>query len=97
MAAIVHNFGDGKYTVIFHESGRMEALRNGEPWQDLTGNGLILAMLQDFDFLKEQSFIGDQQIDSLLSEVECLKKQIHDLQLKLEMSRQTIQNGAMFS
>lgn len=45
-----HTFSDGKYTVEFNEqTGTMEALRNNQPWQDLTGNKLVLAMLQDYD------------------------------------------------
>ena len=40
------NYDDGKYTVIFDEkTGKMEALRHGEHWQDLTGNNLIYFML----------------------------------------------------
>ena len=49
---IKHTVGDGKYTIIFHDSGSMEALRYGEPWRDLTGDGLVLAMLQEIDSLK---------------------------------------------
>lgn len=38
---------DGKYSVEFDEkTGKMTVNRYGEFWQDLTGNGLILAMLQ---------------------------------------------------
>ena len=34
--------GGGKYTVVIHDSGHMEALRHGEPWRkDLTGDGLV--------------------------------------------------------
>ena len=81
---IVHHFGEGKYTVIFDEAtGSMHALRydDPEPWRDLTGDGMVLAMLQDYAFLQEQSAIGDQQIESLLSEVKYLRdrldKEIH--------------------
>ena len=49
-----HAVCEGKYTIIFHEdTGRMEALRYGELWRDLTGDGMILAMLQEIDSLKE--------------------------------------------
>ncbi|MGZ8924465.1 MAG: hypothetical protein ACXW2E_01145 [Nitrososphaeraceae archaeon] len=70
---IKHTFGNGKYEVIFHDTGRLEAYRNGELWQDLTGDGLTLAMLQDYDFEKEQNDINRQQINSLLSEIDFLK------------------------
>ncbi len=40
------DYDNGKYTVIFDErTGAMHALRNGEPWQDLSGNKLVYWML----------------------------------------------------
>lgn len=51
---IRHNVGDNKYTIIFYDDGSMKALRNGEPWRDLTGDGMVLAMLQEIDDLKEK-------------------------------------------
>ena len=43
---------DGKYTVIFEEeTGAMRAERYGQPWRDLTGDGMVLAMLQKIDEL----------------------------------------------
>jgi hypothetical protein len=47
-----HDFGDGKYTVVFEPDGRLYALRNGEPWQDFSGNKLLYCMLQEIDDLK---------------------------------------------
>jgi hypothetical protein len=45
-------FEDGKYTVEFNEStGRLSAFRHGQPWRDIQGDGLILAMLQEVDKL----------------------------------------------
>lgn len=45
-----HNFYGGKYTVEFDETtGKLSALRHGEPWRDLAGDGLVLAMLQRVD------------------------------------------------
>lgn len=32
---------DGKYTVVLHENGRLEALRHGEPWRELSGDNLV--------------------------------------------------------
>lgn len=50
---IVHTVADGKYTIIF-DKGQLYALRYSEPWRDLVGDGLVLAMLQEIDSLKEQ-------------------------------------------
>ncbi len=45
---------DNKYTVEFNEhTGELKALRYDEEWQDLTGNGLILAMLQEVHELRK--------------------------------------------
>jgi hypothetical protein len=38
---------DGKYTVVIKETGGMEALRYGEPWRELTGDGLIYALASE--------------------------------------------------
>lgn len=40
---------NGKYTLIRHEDGRMEALRYGEKWRDLTGDKLIAALIDAID------------------------------------------------
>lgn len=41
--------GDGKYTVRVMADGRMHALRNGEPWRDLNGDGLIYALAAEIE------------------------------------------------
>ncbi|MNE05064.1 hypothetical protein D3C81_365300 [compost metagenome] len=44
----------GKYTVL-HENGcNFRALRNGEPWRSLVGDGLVLAMCYRIEELQEQ-------------------------------------------
>jgi hypothetical protein len=48
---IRHDFYEGKYTVVF-EGNRFYAYRYGAEWRDLCGDGLVLAMLQDYDELK---------------------------------------------
>jgi hypothetical protein len=48
-----HSFCDNKYTVSFI-NGRLSATRHDLPWRDLVGDGLVLAMLQEVDTLKEQ-------------------------------------------
>lgn len=43
----------GKYTVL-HKCGlNFRALRYGEEWRDLTGDGLILALVQRIEELEE--------------------------------------------
>jgi len=48
-----HTVADGKYTIELN-NGNITALRNGEPWQDLTGNNLVFWMLVEIDNLKQQ-------------------------------------------
>jgi hypothetical protein len=45
---------DGKYTVKQDASGRLTALRYGEPWRDCVGDGLICALAYEVDNLREQ-------------------------------------------
>lgn len=49
------SFEEGKYRVIQHASGRLEALRNGEPWRDLTGDKLVLTMLGEVERLRAEN------------------------------------------
>lgn len=42
-------FGDGKYTVLHDNGANFRAERHGENWRSLTGDGLVLAMAQDFE------------------------------------------------
>lgn len=48
---MIHKFAEGKYTVIF-EGGKLRAERHGTPWRSMTGDGMVLAMLQEVDDLK---------------------------------------------
>ena len=50
---IKEDFVNGKYTVIFEDSGGLKALRYGEEWRDLTGDGLVLSMLQEVEELRQ--------------------------------------------
>lgn len=45
---------NGKYTIIMKENGSMEALRHGETWRDLTGDGMVLALAQEIEELREK-------------------------------------------
>jgi hypothetical protein len=44
-----NTFCEEKYTLIRHDDGRMEALRYGEPWRELTGDHLIAEMAEALD------------------------------------------------
>ena len=45
---------DGKYTVIQEKSGRLMALRYGQPWRDCNGDGLIHALAYEVDELRKE-------------------------------------------
>jgi hypothetical protein len=55
---------DGKYTVIQEARGGMRALRYGEEWRDLTGDGLVLALAQEVDALRERVRYLERQLQS---------------------------------
>jgi len=59
---------DGKYTVIQDDQGRVKALRYGEDWRDLTGDGLVLALVQEIDELRNelQKSVVSESHNSLL-------------------------------
>lgn len=44
---------NGKYTIVMPESGGLHALRYGEEWRDLTGDGMVLAMAYEIEKLRE--------------------------------------------
>lgn len=43
-----------KYTVIHDNGIGLRAERYGEPWRDLTGDGLVLAMAQEIESLRDR-------------------------------------------
>lgn len=43
---------DGKYTVLHENGANLRALRHGEPWRDLVGDSLVLAMAQHIEELE---------------------------------------------
>lgn len=45
--------GDGKYTVQCDGDGLMRCLRYGAPWRDLTGDGMVLALVQEIQHVRE--------------------------------------------
>jgi len=47
--------GDGKYTIELTPSPhKFKALRYGEEWRDLTGDGMVLAMFHRIQELEEE-------------------------------------------
>jgi len=48
---IKESFDNNKYTLIF-DKGKFKALRHGEEWRDLTGDGMVLSMLHEVERLR---------------------------------------------
>lgn len=51
----------GKYTVIHDNGLDFHALRYGERWRDLTGDGLVLAMAQEIEDLHDALLQATQE------------------------------------
>lgn len=52
---ITYTSKDNKYKVTFDEkTGKLVAYRYGEPWRDLCGDNLVLAMLSHINALEEE-------------------------------------------
>jgi hypothetical protein len=49
---IKESFDNNKYTVVFPDDGGLHALRYDARWRDLTGDGLVLAMLFEVNKLR---------------------------------------------
>lgn len=45
---------DGKYTVKQTAEGKLLALRYGDKWRDLTGDGLVLALASEVKMLQKE-------------------------------------------
>lgn len=64
---------DGKYVVLHNNGSDFRALRHGEPWRDLTGDGLVLAMAQRIQELEQaQTAVGETWVRSKLEEIDPL-------------------------
>jgi hypothetical protein len=64
------NLEDGKYTILHDEGhGGLTALRNGEVWRNMTGDGMVLAMFQEIEDLKrrieENKGLAAEKLDEL--------------------------------
>ena len=50
---------DGKYTIIYNDNPHeFKALRYGEEWRDLTGDNLVLALVNYISDLEARLHIG---------------------------------------
>jgi hypothetical protein len=59
---------DGKYRYLIHPDGRTETFRHGEPWgRDVTGDGFILALVQEITLLREQNLAMSERLRSVES------------------------------
>lgn len=45
--------GDGKYRILWDDDG-FRALRYGKEWRDLTGDSLVLVLVQEVEALRKQ-------------------------------------------
>lgn len=80
---------DGKYTIRRDGDGRMHCLRYNEPWRDLTGDGMVLALVQEIQKLRDEvtslksgttSFSDDlREIESLKKDLACVMADRHRL------------------
>jgi hypothetical protein len=57
----------GKYTVIHNDGMNLHALRHGEAWRDLSGDGLILAMAQEIEALREAALGREGRVEGFTS------------------------------
>lgn len=73
---------DGKYTYINDDRGQ-RALRYGEEWRDLTGDGFVLAMAQRIEE-------DEASVKALNEEVERLIKVKRDMVEALEAARKSL-------
>lgn len=58
----------GKYTVQCDGDGQMRCLRYGEVWRDLTGDGMVLALVQEIQYLCEKNREYGRMIGSAKAE-----------------------------
>jgi len=70
---------DGKYSVYQAHTGGMKALRHGEPWRDLTGDGLAYWMMVELIEAKEKIEKALNELDNECIRPEGLQKAIRNL------------------
>ena len=45
---------NGKYTIVQNASGELYALRHGEKWRDLCGDGMVYALAAEIENLRQK-------------------------------------------
>ena len=60
---------DGKYRYVQKSGEPTVVLRHGEPWRDVTGDGLICALAHEVQSLRDEIFEFRQAIDLLHDEL----------------------------
>jgi len=79
---------DGKYTYVCNDDGSdQHALRYGERWRDLTGDGFVLAMAQKIEELEQEVNHQQSYIDNALDNS---KEQMIERIAELEESLRTV-------
>lgn len=63
---------NGKYTVVHNNGANLRALRHGEEWRSLVGDGLVLSMAQEIESLIEQTNKLHQEKDLLARAIESI-------------------------
>lgn len=67
---------DGKYTVT-NNNGVIKAERYREPWRDLTGDGLVLALVQEIERLTFE-LANSEKLDGVSAKHPTVKKWRYD-------------------
>ena len=67
---------DKKYTYVLSFGGQQRALRYGEPWRDLTGDGFVLAMAQEIERLLESEDTLQNALMAEQTETHALREQL---------------------
>lgn len=63
MSRLEVTVGDGKYTIIMEDNGHLKALRYGKEWRDLVGDGMVLALAQEVQNLRDKYEKKSEPVD----------------------------------
>jgi hypothetical protein len=73
---------NGKYTVLHDNGAGLHALRYGEPWRDMVGDGLVLAMAQEIEELQAHLLEAEEGRTRVSREASKFEDRMGDLQVK---------------
>ena len=85
---------DGKYTVILPANGGLKALRHGEEWRDLCGDGLVLALAQEVDELRQTNETLTTQIAHLRGVLNSTYGRNENEKIHSQIEKRTSNNSA---